>query len=189
MKSDKLRKTIVAFALIVFAALLLALVACSWGLIKLSGIVCFLEQGSTVLRILVGLLFLLLAACVIYAVIQTVKLGKNTDPAEMNTLSQNNAGTSYISSDAVAGMIQRILKRNKQIKSANCTVSPVEDGIVSDIKLVVFAGGDLTKLCSDVQNQIKSEVENSTGIPVRNVSVSIVQTVEGNNPPVEKRVN
>lgn len=188
MKSDKLRKTIVSFALIVFAAILLLFAACCWGIVELGGVIEYFESGNIAVRVLIGILFVMLAVCVFYAVIQTIKLGKKKNPAEMNTLVQNNAGTSYISSDAVAGMIQRILKRNSKIKSANCTVNPVEDGIVSDVQLVVFSGGDLTKLCSDIQQRIKSEVETATGIPVRNVSVSIVQTVEGNT-PVEKRVN
>lgn len=188
MKSDKLRKTIVSFALIVFAAILLLFAACCWGIVELGAVIEYFESGNIAVRVLIGILFVMLAVCVFYAVIQTIKLGKKKNPAEMNTLVQNNAGTSYISSDAVAGMIQRILKRNSKIKSANCTVNPVEDGIVSDVQLVVFSGGDLTKLCSDIQQRIKSEVETATGIPVRNVSVSIVQTVEGNT-PVEKRVN
>ncbi len=107
----------------------------------------------------------------------------------MNLLKQSGGGTSYISSDAVAGMIQRVLKADKRIKSAACRVNPVEDGITADIKLTAFAGGDLAELCSNVQSRVKAEVESATGIPVRNVAVSIVQTVESGTPQIEKRVN
>ncbi|MBO4880039.1 MAG: hypothetical protein J5544_07230, partial [Clostridia bacterium] len=73
---------------------------------------------------------------------------------------------------------------------ATCSINPVEDGVTADVKLTAFSGGDLTRLCYDVQNSIKQEVESKTGIPVRNVSVAIVKTVEAAaEPVVEKRVN
>ena len=122
--------------------------------------------------------------------IRALSFGKGPSRSEMNLLSQNNGGSSYISSEAVCEMIQRLLKKNKQIRSANCSVSPVEDGVTADIKLTAFTGGDLSMLCSTIQNSVKHEIESMTGLPVRNVSVAIVKTVEPAETKAEtKRVN
>ena len=134
--------------------------------------------------------FLLLFAGVVYLIIKTVSFGKATSKGEMNLLTQGTDGSTYISSDAISTMVQRLLHRNRQIRSASCSVTPVSDGITIDIRLTVLAGGDYAQLCSDIQRDIKQEVEQATGIPVKNVSVSIIKTIvpNGEQAPVEKRV-
>lgn len=189
MKNDKLNKLIIVSALAVLTAILVVVMLAAWGVADLEGFAHFLKDGKIVLRILVGLLFLVAAFCSIFAIVCAIKVGKALDPTEMNLLRQTGGGTSYISSDAVAGMIQRVLKADKRVKSGACKVNPVEDGITADIKLTAIAGGDLALLCSDIQSKVKSEIEAATSIPVRNVAVSIVQTVDNGTPQVEKRVN
>lgn len=189
MGSDKLRKFIVILALVLFGAVFLLLAATAWGIFSLSGFVNYLEDGPIVLRILLGILFVALFAGIIAVIVAAAKIGRQPSRSEMNLLAQTNGGASYISSDAVAAIAQRVLKKNKQIKNAACSVIPVEDGVNLDVKLSVFSGGDLSGLCSSVQNGVKNEIESATGIPVRNVAVNIVKTVEGAEPAVEKRVN
>lgn len=189
MKNDKLNKLIIVAAIAALTAVLIVLMLAAWGVASLEGFAAYLNEGPVVLRVLIGLLFLALAALSVFAIVCAVKVGKALDPSEMNLLRQTGGGTSYISSDAVAGMIQRVLKANRQVKSGSCKVNPVEDGITADIKLTAFAGGDLARLCSDIQSRVKSEIEAATGIPVRNVAVSIVQTVENGTPQIDKRVN
>ena len=190
MKKDNANKLIVVAALVVLAAVFAILMLAAWGIVNLEGFASYLADGPVALRVLIGILFLAALLGTAFAVICAFKVGKPLDPAEMNLLRQTDGGTSYISSDAVAGMIQRVLKADKQVKSGACKVTPVEDGITADIKLTAFAGGDLAMLCSDIQQKVKTEVEKATGIPVRNVAVSIVQTVENGAPPqTEKRVN
>lgn len=189
MKNDKANRTIVFIALLLLAAVFIVLMLSAWGVLDLSGFANYLCDGPVAIRVLLGVLFLVCSIGAIFAMLCSLKVGKALDPAEMNLLKQTGGGTSYISSDAVAGMIQRVLKSNKQIKSGTCKVNPVEDGITADIKLTAYAGGDLAELCSDIQNRVKTEVESTTGIPVRNVAVSIVQTIENGTPHVEKRVN
>lgn len=181
MKNDKSIKTIIIIALILFGAAALALTAACWGIISLSGFVNYLENGPIVVRILIGIAFLALFAGIVYTIAKTGSLGKNAAKREMNLLTQNANGTAYISSDAISSMIQRLLRRNKQVRSAACSVTPVQDGITIDIKLTVLAGCDYAQLCSQIQQTVKTEVENATGIPVRNVAVSIVKTVEPNS--------
>ncbi len=190
MKNDKQIKTALFFALIIFGAVILLLTAACWGIIKLSGFINYLENGPVVLRILIGIGFLLLFAGVVYLIIKTVSFGKATSKGEMNLLTQGTDGSTYISSDAISTMVQRLLHRNRQIRSASCSVTPVSDGITIDIRLTVLAGGDYAQLCSDIQRDIKQEVEQATGIPVKNVSVSIIKTIvpNGEQAPVEKRV-
>lgn len=191
MKNDKLTKTLIIFALILFGAVFLLLTCACWGILPLSGFVNYLENGPVVLRILIGIGFLVLFAGVIYAIIKTAKFGKSTAKSEMNLLVQNTNGTAYISSEAISTMVQRLLRRNKQIRAAACTVTPVHDGITIDNRLTAVAGGDYAQLCSDLQQLIKAEIEQATGIPVRNVAVTIVKTVESNGseqPAVSARV-
>lgn len=189
MKNDKANKSIVFAALAVLCGVFILLMLASWGIADLESFSHYLADGHTAVRVLLGMLFLVALCGGVFAMICLFKIGKALDPSEMNLLKQSGGGTSYISSDAVAGMIQRVLKADKRIKSAACRVNPVEDGITADIKLTAFAGGDLAELCSNVQSRVKAEVESATGIPVRNVAVSIVQTVESGTPQVEKRVN
>ena len=189
MKNDKLNKLIIIAAIAALTAVLVVLMLAAWGVVSLEGFAAYLVNGPIALRVLIGMLFLVLAALSLFAIVCAAKVGKDLDPSEMNLLGQAGGGTSYISSDAVAGMIQRVLKSNKQVKSGSCKVTPVEDGITADIKLAAFAGGDLVRLCSEIQSKVKYEIEAATSIPVRNVAVSIVQTVENGTPQIEKRVN
>ncbi len=192
MKSDKTNKLVVILALVILTAVLLLLAASSWGIIKLSNFVGFLEDGPAFARVLVGILFLALAAGAVFAIYCAASIGKGLKRSEMNLLRQNQGGASYISSDAVTGMVQRLLKKNRQIKSSDCKVVPVEDGITVEIKMTAFEGGDLNALCAAIQNDVKYEIENATGIPVRGVAVNIVKTIEGaqtETVEVSKRVN
>ncbi len=190
MKNDKQIKAALVFALIIFGAVILLLTAACWGIINLSGFINYLENGPVVLRILIGIGFLLLFACVAYLIIKTASFGKATSRGEMNLLAQNTDGSTFISSEAISTMVQRLLRRNRQIRQAACNVTPVADGVTIDIRLTVLSGGDYAQLCSDIQREVKHEVEQATGIPVKNVSVSIVKTIEqnGEQAPVEKRV-
>ncbi len=190
MKTDKQIKTLIIFALILLGAVVLLLTAACWGILPLSGFVGYLENGPTALRILIGVGFLILFAGVVYTIVKAGKFGKANAKREMNLLAQNTDGATFISSDAIAMMIQRLLRRNKQIRSAAVSVSPVSDGITSEVNLTVLAGGEYAHLCSDIQKEIKNEIEQATGIPMRNVSVSIVKTVEpnGEQPATERRV-
>lgn len=192
MKSDKLTKFLVTISLALFGIVFLLLAASSWGILSLSKFINYLEDGPMFVRILLGILFIALTVGLVYVIIRLFKLGKAPKAAEMNLLTRSNAGESYISSDAVSQLVSRLLKKNKQIKSAETKVIPVEDGVNIDIKSIVFAGTDLTQLCSSIQNSVKYEIESTTGIPVRNVAVNIVKTVQGSEPvqeAVTSRVN
>ena len=189
MKNDKANKFIVFVAIFLLSAVFVLLMLAAWGVIDLGGFANYLADGPAAIRVLLGIVFLAAFCFCVFAMICSFKIGKALAPSEMNLLKQTGGGTSYISSDAVSGMIQRVLKADKRIKSGNCRVNPVEDGITADIKLTAFSGGDLAELCSDIQGRVKTEIEGATGIPVRNVAVSIVQTVESGTPQIEKRVN
>ncbi|MBQ7061207.1 MAG: alkaline shock response membrane anchor protein AmaP, partial [Clostridia bacterium] len=185
MKSDKLTKFLVTISLALFGIVFLLLAASSWGILSLSKFINYLEDGPMFVRILLGILFIAFTVGLVYVIIRLFKLGKAPKAAEMNLLTRSNAGESYISSDAVSQLVSRLLKKNKQIKSAETKVIPVEDGVNIDIKSIVFAGTDLTQLCSSIQNSVKYEIESTTGIPVRNVAVNIVKTVQGSEPVQE----
>ncbi len=190
MKSDKFSKFLIILSLGLFGAVLLLLAADAWGIVPLSKFTGYLEDGPAFVRVLIGILFIALAAAIVYVIIRTVKIGKDLKASEMNLLTRSSSGESFISSDAVSGLVLRHLKKNKQIKSANCKVIPVEDGVNIDVRSVVYAGTDLNQLCASLQNSIKYEIESMTGIPVRNVAVNIIKTVQGAEPVVEtKRVN
>ena len=192
MKSDKLTKFLVTIIIALFGIVFLLLAAASWGILRVSKFVNYLEDGPMFVRILLGILFIAITAGLVYVITRVFKLGKAPKAAEMNLLTRSNAGESYISSDAVSQLVSRLLKKNKQIKSAETKVIPVEDGVNIDIKSTVFAGTDLTQLCSMIQNSVKYEIESNTGIPVRNVAVNIVKTVQGAEPVQEaitRRVN
>lgn len=189
MKNDNANKTIIFAAIFLLSAVFALLVLASWGITNLESFAHYLADGPVAVRVLLGILFLAAFCCCVFAMICAFKVGKAPAASEMNLLKQTGGGTSYISSDAVSGMIQRVLKADKRVKSGSCRVNPVEDGITADIKLTAFAGGDLAELCADIQNRVKTEIESTTGIPVRNVAVSIVQTVDNGTPQIEKRVN
>lgn len=190
MKSDKFSKFLVALTLGIFGVVLLLLAAESWGIVPISKFTNFLEDGPAFLRVLLGILFVALAAGVVYVIVRALKPVKELDAGEMNLITKNNSGASFISNDAVSELVQRVLKKNKQIKSATCKVIPVEDGVNVNVRQTVYSGTDLNQLCTAVQNSIKQEIESATGIPVRNVAVNIVKTVPGAEPvTVTKRVN
>ena len=190
MKSDKFSKFLISLTLGIFGAVLLLLAAESWGIVPLSKFTNFPEDGPAFLRVLLGILFVALCAGVIYVIIRALKLGKELDAGEMNLLTRSSAGESFISNEAVSELVQRILKKNKQIKSASCKVIPVEDGVNVQVRQTVYSGTDLNQLCTAVQSSIKQEIESVTGIPVRNVAVNIIKTVQGTEPVTEtKRVN
>ncbi len=83
-------------------------------------------------------------------------------------------GTTYISSSAVDGLVQNCVKKVASIKSCVSTISAADGQINIDLKLVVFQDESLPTLCAALQRDVKSYIENATGIPVSNVLVAIV---------------
>ena len=100
--------------------------------------------------------------------------GDSNSKSSLNMLSGEPNGTTYISSSAVDGLVQNCVKKVASIKSCVSTISAADGQINIDLKLVVFQDESLPTLCAALQRDVKSYIENATGIPVSNVLVAIV---------------
>ncbi len=188
MKSDNVNRLLVVVALLMLAVVLAVLMLTAWGVMNLKGFTQLLSGDKMAVRVLLGILFLFLLIFTLFVMACVFRIGKEGSKSVMNTLRSTEAGTSFISNEAIIGIIQRQLKLDSRVKSGDCVITPVADGITADVRLTAFAGGDLAQLCSDLQDRIITEIEGSTGIPVRSVSVSIVQTIDSGSTQVERRV-
>ena len=152
MKSDGTRRAIIIAVLCLFSIAMLFMTASAWGLKAFARFAEFMTGDRIFLRILAGIGFGGLSAAGVFALV----------------------GTTYISSSAVDGLVQNCVKKVASIKSCVSTISAADGQINIDLKLVVFQDESLPTLCAALQRDVKSYIENATGIPVSNVLVAIV---------------
>ena len=146
MKSDGTRRAIIIAVLCLFSITMLFMTASAWGLKAFARFAEF-----------------------------TAKIGRiGNSKSSLNMLSGEPNGTTYISSSAVDGLVQNCVKKVASIKSCVSTISAADGQINIDLKLVVFQDESLPTLCAALQRDVKSYIENATGIPVSNVLVAIV---------------
>ena len=172
MKSDGTRRAIIIAVLCLFSIAMLFMTASAWGLKAFAE---FMTGDRIFLRILAGIGFGGLSAAGVFALACTAKIGRTgSSKSSLNMLSGEPNGTTYISSSAVDGLVQNCVKKVASIKSCVSTISAADGQINIDLKLVVFQDESLPTLCAALQRDVKSYIENATGIPVSNVLVAIV---------------
>ena len=170
MKSDGTRRAIIIAVLCLFSIAMLFMTASAWGLKAFARFAEFMTGDRIFLRILAGIGFGGLSAAGVSALACTAKIGRiGNSKSSLNMLSGEPNGTTYISSSAVDGLVQNCVKKVASIKSCVSTISAADGQINIDLKLVV-----LPTLCAALQRDVKSYIENATGIPVSNVLVAIV---------------
>lgn len=175
MKSDGTRRAIIIAVLCLFSIAMLFMTASAWGLKAFARFAEFMTGDRIFLRILAGIGFGGLSAAGVFALVCTAKIGRTgNSKSSLNMLSGEPNGTTYISSSAVDGLVQNCVKKVASIKSCVSTISAADGQINIDLRLVVFQDESLPTLCAALQRDVKSYIENATGIPVSNVLVAIV---------------
>lgn len=175
MKSDGARRAIMIAVLCLFSVAMLFMTASAWGLKAFSDFAGFMTGNKVFLRILAGLGFACLSAAGLLALVCAAKIGRNgSSKSSINMISGEPNGTTYISSSAVDGLVQNCVKKVSAIKSCVSNISAADGQINIDLKLVVYQDESLPTLCAALQRDVKSYIENATGIPVQNVLVAVV---------------
>lgn len=73
----------------------------------------------------------------------------------------------------VAGLDGQVGKMSKLRKSGPIRISMMGDVAAIDLKLIVKSGEKVCTVAQDVQNAVKENVQNMTGVPVARVNVTV----------------
>lgn len=192
MNSKTAKKIAAAVFLVLFAALMLLFIAVLWGLIKapcVQKFTDFITGGNVFLRILIGIGVLAILVLEIYVFAFSGREERKKAKSPMNLLGTNDTGTAYISSAAIDAMIKQCVKKKKEVKDSINVIAPGENGgVLIELKLKIYRDTNLPVLCASLQQEVKTYIEQQAGIPVRGITVSVVDIIDDHAAAAEKRV-
>ncbi len=106
---------------------------------------------------------------------------KRTDAEEgkkvKSILQYNEQGEINISFQAIENMVLRVSRDIHGIKETSTKVSVTEQGMVIELRAKVLPDMQIPSLATELQEKIKEYVEDKTGMPVNEVSVSVENIV------------
>ena len=192
MKSRNAKKIAAAIFLVLFAVLLLLFIAVLWGLIKapcVQKFTDFITGGNVFLRIIIGIGVLAILVLEVYVFIFSGREEKRKLKSPMNLVGKNDTGTAYISSAAIDAMIKQCIKKRNEVKDSVNVIAPGEGGgVLIELKLKIFKDTNLPMLCASLQQEVKTYIEQQAGIPVRGITVSVIDIIDDHAAAAEKRV-
>lgn len=192
MKSKTAKKITAAVFLVLFAVLMLLFIAVLWGLIKapcVQKFADFITGDKVFLRIIIGIGILAVLGLGVYVFAFSGRKERKKLKSPMNLVGKNDTGTAYISSAAIDAMIKQCVKKKKEVKESVNVIAPGDGGGVRiEIKLKIYRDTNLPMLCASLQQEVKTYIEQQAGIPVRGVTVSVIDIIDNPAAAAEKRV-
>lgn len=152
----------------------------------------FFADGAILLRILVGIAAVLLAATALVIYIKAYT-GRNDEEKNIPIGLSGESGNMFVSCSTVDSMVEKSVRSNGSVNKVNCRVSDVDiNGITLQLKLEVMEGASMVELCSEIRSNVIKLIGGITGVNVKDVVISVVNVAEtrqnrsGNN---ERRLN
>ncbi len=170
--------------LIIILSIGLALLAIGWPtqLAELCYEGLSVDTVRIVVGVVAGVLFLICLRLLIAA-----GSGKSHEaPQPTNTLiQQTEVGGSYITLSALDAMVQKHVRANARVKDCKSQVRAVTGGVSISLKLYVMPDTKVVELTSELQQTLKSYIEQLSGITVTDIAV-LVESVsaQGETPRV-----
>ena len=119
-----------------------------------------------------GVLFLIIGVIIILLKMREVR-------REQCIAFDNPEGEVAISMDAVEEFIRRVGREFDGVKSLIPSIHAGPEGIGVAIRMDLWSGSNIPRLSEDMQNTIKSRVQDTLGINVNYVSVSVGKIISG----------
>lgn len=172
------------FDRITLVILILALIALSAGAIYvawfgtalgLGAIVDNLFNGPVINKIIVSVIaILILFFCVRILFVRKRSPREDKRPSSPGILIRNGeAGTSFLSIDALESMIQKFVRSNTKVRDSQCKVHPGEDNVSLSLRIVPSPEVIIPEFTSELQSSLKNHIEGMTGIKVREIQVIV----------------
>ncbi len=144
------------------------------NLIDVSGTILanFAGQEATAIT---GLVFLIVGLAILGV---SFKGANKEDGKKVKSIIQyNERGEINISFQAIENMVLRVSRDIHGIKETSTKVSVTEQGMVIELHVKVLPDLQIPPLAAELQGKIKEYVEDKTGMPVNEVSVSVENIV------------
>ena len=181
MKPRLIDKILLAVILLIFIAIMTAVVLCVAGVIDLdaqSAALRALDYNSNpYLSIGICAAAALLGVIAIKLLFTGSKEKQKETGANASLLLADENGSAYITAASIDSMAQRYIKTNNRIKECASTVRiDQQSGVSIDLKTVVLSDTNIPELCEKVRRELKDYIEEYGGVTVSQVSMVVVGT-------------
>ncbi len=123
-----------------------------------------------------NLLAFIIGAGLLFADIMFLVLSVSTSPKDRMVRFASEHGEIRISIKAVEDFIQRLTLGISSVVNARAIVDVSDEGLNATVRMAVEVGRSVPDICVEVQQKIKSNLQNRMGIP--NVSSVVVEVTE-----------
>lgn len=127
------------------------------------------SENVTVFRIIVFIIALIFFALSITFLLSGVKSNKDKKAVSKHT----NIGEIRISLNSIENIAINASKRSNGIKETRTMVKKADDGVEIEVRIVVMPDLSIPVISEEVQGRVKKAVEESSGIPVKQVRVFV----------------
>lgn len=126
-------------------------------------------DGATGNRIAVFAISLLFFIMSLIFLLSGIKSNKDKKAVSKHT----NIGEIRISLNSIENIALNASKKANGIKESKAVVKKMEDGVSVDVKIVVLPDLRIPEVSEEIQSRVKKAVEDSAGIPVKQVKVIV----------------
>ncbi|MBR0081343.1 MAG: alkaline shock response membrane anchor protein AmaP [Clostridia bacterium] len=122
---------------------------------------------------------IILLVCFIAVVLSALGVGflvvlfRKKEPTRI-AISKGEGGSTYLTVSALKTIVTRYLAMKGVLNESRTTVLSADGGVDLEIRIVVKSGMMLPMVAEQLQNDVRSYLETTTGIAVKNVSIVVV---------------
>ncbi len=131
---------------------------------------------------------LILAACALVLLLICIKLllAGRGGPAQADQaaapastlMQQTELGGTFISLDAVDGMVQKHCRSQERVRACQSTLRALDDGVTIGIRLSVLPDTDVASLTQQLQVSLREYIQSLTGINVKEIGILVESAAE-----------
>ena len=181
MKPRLFDRILLAFILLIFIAIMAAVILCIFNVItpemRETAMSALDYNEQPYLAIGVGAGALVLGIIAIKLLFTRSKVKEKDSGSNASLLCADENGAAYISAASIDSMVQRYIRSNNRIRECNSTVRiDPQQGVSTDLKVVVLADTNVPELCDKVRKELKEYIEQYAGVNVTQVSMVVVGT-------------
>ena len=93
-------------------------------------------------------------------------------------MQQTELGGTFISLDAVDGMVQKHCRAQERVRDCHSTLRALDDGVTIGIRLSVLPDTDVASLTQQLQTSLREYVQSLTGINVKEIGILVESAAE-----------
>lgn len=178
MKLKALDRVLLAILLIIAIVFAFVLLGVASHLVRFEVVAGFIELFYADARnawILAGSALVLLLICIKLLLCGRGNAQKpDTAAAPASTLmQQTELGGTFISLDAVDGMVQKHCRAQERVRDCHSTLRALDDGVTIGIRLTVLPDTDVAALTQQMQASLREYIQSLTGINVKEIGILV----------------